>query len=1094
MQFIADLHIHSRYARATSRELNLENLHKWAALKGITVVGTGDFTHPSWFAELQEKLEPAEEGLYRLKNPWRQAVEQELPPTCRNEVRFLLSVEISSIYKKNGRTRKVHNLVMLPDLGHAEVFNRRLGAIGNLKADGRPILGLDSHDLLAISLDVCPDVLFVPAHIWTPHFAVLGSESGFDSLEECFDELLPYIFALETGLSSDPPMNTRLSALDRFAIISNSDAHSAQKLAREATCFDTELGYAAIYTALKERDRTRFTGTLEFYPEEGKYHYDGHRKCQIRWKPTQTLQAEGRCPVCGGKLTVGVLHRVERLADRPEEPEPAVQRPFEYLIPLPEVIGAALDVGPASKKATAIYTKLLEQFGPELDILRAVPPEDVARCGEPLVAEALSRMRTGAVEILAGYDGEYGTIHIFSSTERERIKGQHALFALPATGPSTAQHVAPATSVAPAVAPVAEPPARAVSGMLDEVQRQAVEAETGPVIVVAGPGSGKTRTLTQRIAYLIRQRGVPSDQLLAVTFTKRAAAEMHSRLRELLSTAQVGALRIGTFHRLALDLMRLYEAGSPKTVLDALEARHLLDVALHETGLKLRPQAVQQAISLAKAAGLRPADLVGQDKLQTAYAAYQEQLQAYRACDYDDVLLDCLTWLDTNGETATQVRQHFPYVLVDEFQDVNAVQYRLVKLLAGDGQGLFVIGDPDQAIYSFRGADAQYFQTLTREFPQAHLLQLATNYRSTQTIVRAADAVIAHNGDRQPLHLQAVGDVGTPLRLYTTPSEVAEGIAVVRQISRMVGGADMVQADQHAERSAHTRSFGDFGVLVRTGQQAEVLEQCFLQEGLPYRLMGHTSFLAARGVRQALAFGRYLLQPTDTLRLLQVLEVEAFQPGKTVRAALRQQAQAGVVALQALAVAVPSAAAQLQTLAAAVERYRALLAESPGVFFRRWQEEYGSPEDPELERLIRLAERAASLPELFETILLGQDADYEYTRAKGPAPMEAVKVMTLHAAKGLEFPVVFICGVEDGLLPVHITGAEIAEERRLFYVGLTRAREEVILVRARTRQRHGTRQPSDLSPFVHELPGELLIEEDVEVPRQEKRAMQLSLF
>ena len=751
MQFIADLHIHSRYARATSRELNLENLHKWAALKGITVVGTGDFTHPSWFAELQEKLEPAEEGLYRLKSPWRQAVEQALPPTCRNEVRFLLSVEISSIYKKHGRTRKVHNLVMLPNIGYAEVFNRRLGAIGNLKADGRPILGLDSHDLLAISLDVCPDVLFVPAHIWTPHFAVLGSESGFDSLEECFDELLPYVFALETGLSSDPPMNTRLSALDRFAIISNSDAHSAQKLAREATCFDTELGYAAIYTALKERDPARFTGTLEFYPEEGKYHYDGHRKCQIRWQPTQTLQAEGRCPVCGGNLTVGVLHRVERLADRPEEAEPAVPRPFEYLIPLPEVIGAALDVGPASKKATAIYTKLLEQFGPELDILRAVPPEDVARCGEPLVAEALSRMRTGAVEILAGYDGEYGTIHIFSSAEREQLKGQHTLFVLPATGLSTAQHVTPATSVPPAVAPVAELRTGAVSSTLDEAQRQAVEAETGPVIVVAGPGSGKTRTLTQRIAYLIRQRSVPSEKILAVTFTKRAAAEMQSRLRELLSIAQVGALRIGTFHRLALDLMRLYEAGPPKIVVDALEARHLLDMALHETGLKLRPQAVQQAISLAKAAGLRPADLVGQDKLQTAYMAYQEQLQACWACDYDDILLDCLTWLDTNGETAAQVRQHFPYVLVDEFQDVNAVQYRLVKLLAGDGRGLFVIGDPDQAVYGFRGADAQYFRILTQGFPQTRLLQLATNYRSTQTSVRAAGTVIAHNSDRQPL-------------------------------------------------------------------------------------------------------------------------------------------------------------------------------------------------------------------------------------------------------------------------------------------------------------------------------------------------------
>src|SRR5215468_546099 len=641
MQFIADLHIHSRYARATSRELNLENLHKWATLKGITVVGTGDFTHPSWFAELQEKLEPAEQGLYRLKNPWRQAVEQELPPTCRNEVRFLLSVEISSIYKKHGRTRKVHNLVMLPDLAHAEVFNRRLGAIGNLKADGRPILGLDSHDLLALSLDVCPDVLFVPAHIWTPHFAVLGSESGFDSLEECFDELLPYVFALETGLSSDPPMNTRLSALDRFAIISNSDAHSAPKLAREATCFDTDLGYAAIYTALKERDPSRFTGTLEFYPEEGKYHYDGHRKCQIRWKPAQTLQAAGRCPVCGGKLTVGVLHRVERLADRPEEVEPAVERPFEYLIPLPEVIGAAIDVGPDSKKATAIYKTLLEQFGPELHILRTVPPEDIARCGEPLVAEALRRMRTGEVEILAGYDGEYGTIRIFSTTEREQLKGQRALFAMPATAPAREKQETAPPIAPPAIAHVSEPQAHYASGDLDAAQQQAVQAEGGPVVVIAGPGAGKTRTLTQRIVHLMHQNGVSGDQILAVTFTRRAAAEMHSRLRQLLPDSAVDGLRIGTFHRLALDLMRLYAATPLKTVLDAWEARQLLDMALHTAGLQRRSQAVQPAISLAKAAGLRPADLVSQDQLPAAYAAYQEQLQAYQAWDYDDILLDC---------------------------------------------------------------------------------------------------------------------------------------------------------------------------------------------------------------------------------------------------------------------------------------------------------------------------------------------------------------------------------------------------------------------------------------------------------------------
>ena len=415
-----------------------------------------------------------------------------------------------------------------------------------------------------------------------------------------------------------------------------------------------------------------------------------------------------------------MLHRVERLADRPEEPEPAVQRPFEYLIPLPEVIGAALDVGPGSKKATAIYTKLLEQFGPELDILRAVPPEDVARCGEPLVAEALSRMRTGAVEILAGYDGEYGTIHIFSSTERERLKGSMRFLHC-----RRLAQVQPNTSHLPQLATGCHPGGGAtgtrVSGTLDEAQRQAVEAETGPVIVVAGPGSGKTRTLTQRIAYLIRQRGVPSDQMLAITFTKRAAAEMHSRLRELLSTAQVGALRIGTFHRLALDLMRLYEAGPPKTVLDALEARHLLDVALHETGLKLRPQAVQQAISLAEAAGLRPADLVGQDKLQTAYAAYQEQLHAYRACDYDDILLDPLTSLDTNSQVTTQVKvSPTPMSSSNKFQDTQCrCRYRLMKNLSADHPGLPLIDDPDQAVPGSRSTDPQYFRALTQKSPQA---------------------------------------------------------------------------------------------------------------------------------------------------------------------------------------------------------------------------------------------------------------------------------------------------------------------------------------------------------------------------------------
>jgi superfamily I DNA/RNA helicase len=706
-------------------------------------------------------------------------------------------------------------------------------------------------------------------------------------------------------------------------------------------------------------------------------------------------------------------------------------------------------------------------------------------------------MRTGDVEMQAGYDGEYGTIRIFSAAEREQLKGQHALFALPApVAPAREQQATLPATVTPPVAGMLEQPVPAVPGALDAAQRQAVEAEGGPIVVVAGPGAGKTRTLTQRIVHLMRQHGVHSRQILAVTFTKRAAAEMHSRLRALLPASSMDDLHLGTFHRLALDLMRRYRTAPPRTVLDAWEARQILDAALREAGLTLRPQATQQAISLAKAAGLRPADITGNDALQAAYAAYQTQLHAYQACDYDDILLDFLVWLETQPDAAVHLRQDFPYVLVDEFQDVNAVQYRLVKTLAGAGHGLFVIGDPDQAIYGFRGADPQYFWQVLQDFPAARLVELATNYRSTRTIVRAAAAVIEPNHDRQPLPLHAVGATGKPLRLCTAASELAEGIAVVRQISRMVGGADMVQADQHAGRAEQTRSFGDFGVLVRTGQQAEVLEQCFLQEGLPYRLLGQTSFLDTRQVRQALAFGRYVLRPTDTLRLLQVLEGEAFSPGSTALAAVRQQVRqaASSVPWQALATAVPAAAAALQTLAAAVERYRPLLTAPPVVFLQRWQEEYGGAGDPDVERLLRLAERAPSLAGLLDTILLGKEADYEYTSATGTMPPEAVKVMTIHAAKGLEFPVVFICGVEEGLLPLPTQEAESTEERRLFYVALTRAREEVILLRARSRLRHGQRTQPAPSPFVRGLPAALLVEEEVDMPRQAKQEHQLSLF
>src|SRR5690606_28375676 len=316
MGFYADLHVHSKYSRATSRDLDLERLFWWAARKGISVVGTGDCVHPIWLAEIKDKLAPVGNGLFRLLPEIEEALWATLPPGCRRPVFFMLSTEISTIYKKDGKTRKVHHLIYVADLGAADRLAASLGRIGNIASGGRPILGLDSRDLLEITLESGPDSYLVPAHLWTPWFAALGSRSGFDSIDACYGDLAGHIFAVETGLSSDPAMNWRVSSLDRFRLTSNSDAHSPGKLGREATRFSSEPDYFAIRKALETGEG--YVGTVEFFPEEGKYHMDGHRACGVRLDPKETIAMGGRCPVCGRPVTIGVAHRVEALADRSE--------------------------------------------------------------------------------------------------------------------------------------------------------------------------------------------------------------------------------------------------------------------------------------------------------------------------------------------------------------------------------------------------------------------------------------------------------------------------------------------------------------------------------------------------------------------------------------------------------------------------------------------------------------------------------------------------------------------------------------------------------------------------------------------------------
>jgi len=395
--------------------MDLENLDKWAKIKGIKILGTGDFTHPEWFKNLKENLMPAETGLFKLKN-------------SNSETRFILTSEISCIYTKGGKVRKIHVIIFSPSLEVVEKINTQLGWIGNLKSDGRPILGLDAKELAKIVLNISDDCLIVPAHIWTPWFSIFGSKSGFDSIEGCFEDYSKYIFAGETGLSSDPSMNWRLSALDGISLISNSDAHSPQKIGREANVFDTEISYQAIAEAIKSKNPQKFLYTVEFFPEEGKYHFDGHRLCETRLSPQETKKYNGTCPVCGKPLTIGVLNRVEQLADRPEGFKPEGAVPFKSLVPLAEIIADVLGLGVGTKEGEREYQNLIEKFGSEFNVLLDVAREELERITSPEIAEGIVRVREGKVIREPGYDGVYGKIKIFSREEEKTFSKQSTLF------------------------------------------------------------------------------------------------------------------------------------------------------------------------------------------------------------------------------------------------------------------------------------------------------------------------------------------------------------------------------------------------------------------------------------------------------------------------------------------------------------------------------------------------------------------------------------------------------------------------------------------------------------------------------------------
>lgn len=756
MLFAADLHIHSHYSISTSRDLTPESLQAWAWLKGITVVGTGDAAHPGWLAELKEKLEPAEEGLFRLRAQPRAApaaAAAEDAPASRQDdasgaeglpafsrtaglvgVRFLLSAEISTIYRRAERVRKVHHLLLLPHLQAAEKLQRRLSRLGNLAADGRPVLGLDSRDLLEIALEASSEVCFIPAHIWTPWFSALGAKSGFDSIEECYRDLADRIFAVETGLSSDPPMNWRCSALDRYALVSNSDAHSAEKLGREANLFDTELSYQGIVRALKEAARpasrapaaprldeappARFLGTVEFFPQEGKYHYDGHRKCGVCWEPGETLRHQGLCSVCGKPVTVGVLNRVAQLADR-LEPQGSGRQPFYSLIPLKEILAELEGTAAHTQAVARRYERLLRAAGTELAVLLELSPAEIARLDAEELGEAVRRMRTGEVYIQPGYDGEYGRISLFRPGEARSLGPQGLLFEQsvqrtqrPGSAAAAELRVGEdlkrfrkrraarsggAEPAETASASASTPMPVAPCPRLDPEQRRAVEHGSGPALVLAGPGTGKTHVLTERIVHLVCARGEPPQAILAVTFTHKAAGEVRRRLRQALPAEAASRVRVATFHAFGLSLLREHAQRvgrrAPFAVLDEGEREELL--AGLPAWSRLRSSSLSARLSAAKRALLAPGEL-GDPQADEVFRQYERRLEAENAVDLDDLVRLPLQILSGDPQVLNEARERARWLLVDEAQDMDAAQYRLLRLLAPDPRSnLFAIGDPD---------------------------------------------------------------------------------------------------------------------------------------------------------------------------------------------------------------------------------------------------------------------------------------------------------------------------------------------------------------------------------------------------------------
>ena len=1137
--FRADLHIHSRFSRATSKSLSLPLLAAWARVKGLDVLGTGDITHPAWRAEMAEQLEFEEAtGLYRLREESKAAelLPQYAGRTRAGRPRFMLQGEVSSIYKRGGKVRKIHNLVYFPDLDTAERFAQKLGAIGNLNSDGRPIIGLDARDLLEMVLESGPQSYLVPAHIWTPWFSLFGSKSGFDNIEECFGDLTPHVFAMETGLSSDPDMNRTWSALDRFAMVSNSDAHSGENLGREANLFSGDISYQGIWEGLKGHPRVdcRFDGTVEFFPEEGKYHLDGHRKCNVVMDPAEAREAGGLCPVCGHPLTEGVLSRVMALADREEPQQPAGQPGFRSLIPLPEIIGEIVSCGVKSRRVTERHAEIINRFGSELTVLLDVPEDDLAQYFAPL-GEAVARMRRGEVIRRGGFDGEYGVIRVFSDLERKELvthRGQFSLSGLdlpglgspgpgspeqggqnspdcgcgeapggrktprPGKGQTKGKDAAgdagrallagkfsPGSLPSPPLsldkdgghclapdgdAAASTPLKKAVAPFIyNDDQQEAIVAGPEPVLVLAGPGTGKTRTLIGRIEHLLAQ-GVPASKILALSFTRRAAMEMDQRLNAALApegglgnasgggfgTAAPGGESGGENAPPSAGESGNAQDGAPnkapgkipgKAEMPATDTMHAIAFVLwhkvldapvlmsEEAAFRVfcdasaesatpRARAAWQAVNLSRET-LTPCP----EEWQPYLEAYIRHKASWNLVDYIELIEFWREQIDNGLFTPP-----WEHVLVDEIQDLTPLQLTVIKnLLPEGGQGFFGIGDPNQSIYGFRGAHGQAHEFFKEAWSELKIINLTENYRSASEILDTAGPVLGEQavGDLP----QAVNNPPSEIRLFEAPTAESEAAWVADQIARLLGPTSHTLMDAAAESSlpGEALSPGDIAILVRLSALMHPLKEALNRRGIPCSVPTEEVFWADARVRSIIdAAGVFL-------------GIVEGDPEQALNCPDR------VLAKGPLGVA-----AYLQNTAPFDDMF--------------WR-------SSAFKGLVRAFDAYGGWTGLINWVNLQNEL--ELVRGKS----EKVQIMSLHASKGLEFTAVFMPCLEDGILPFAGPGflagqntdpakMDLAEEARLFYVGATRAKQALYLSSAARRRLYGREMQLAPSPLLKKLP------------------------